>query len=581
MKPKLSLFAVLALILCVLVPGRVSASTLTVQNLNDSGVGSLRAAIAAASSGDTIDFAAALTGTITLTSGELLISQNMAISGPGASQLSVSGNHSSRVFEITAGLNVAISGLTITGGYAPDRGGGLLNDGSNLTLSADVVSDNVTFESATNQAVGGGVESRGGALAITGCQITGNQALAAAGASTFGDSFGGGVSVLAGTATISNSTFSHNLAQGGDKGTLGEASGGAIYSQSPTTVIGSTFDHNQAVGGSGSTGTFFVDYSFGGAIANSGSISIASSTFTHNEALGGNNSIGTGPPDFVGVGGAEGGALYSEVGTTAIVTTSVFDHNLAQGGKGNTGSGTVVLVGVGLGGAIVSGYGGSFEGPATLTVSNTTFTQNGVLGGDNNSGTATVAGLVGVGAGSSIANYAGGTASISGGSQFNQGQAAGGQQNTASGTGAVFAGLGSGAAIFNYLGNYASSAYGILNASALTIDGSTFDHNDAQGGGNGEGGGIANLLSATTTMSKVTIRQNQANGGVGRPGLGGGLYNDATSSLALTDCSVTRNRAKGSPGAGGGVYNIGTFSFDSATVIDDNHASTSGDNIGP
>ena len=57
-------------------------STLTVTSLADSGAGSLRADIAAAHSGDTIDFAPSLDGkTITLTKGELLINKNLTIAG--------------------------------------------------------------------------------------------------------------------------------------------------------------------------------------------------------------------------------------------------------------------------------------------------------------------------------------------------------------------------------------------------------------------------------------------------------------------------------------------------------------------
>jgi hypothetical protein len=44
---------------------------------------------------------------------------------------------------------------------------------------------------------------------------------------------------------------------------------------------------------------------------------------------------------------------------------------------------------------------------------------------------------------------------------------------------------------------------------------------------------------------------------------------------------VTRNQAHGSPGIGGGVYTLGTFTYDVATVIVHNHASTSGDDLGP
>ena len=73
-------------------------STLTVLNNLDSGAGSLRAEIAVANSNDTIIFAPSLNGkTITLTSGELDLTKNLTIQGPGASQLTVSGGNASRV----------------------------------------------------------------------------------------------------------------------------------------------------------------------------------------------------------------------------------------------------------------------------------------------------------------------------------------------------------------------------------------------------------------------------------------------------------------------------------------------------
>jgi hypothetical protein len=111
---------------------RTLPSTYTVTSLADSGPGSLRAALA--SGDDTVAFAKGLHGAINLTSGELLVTNSVTINGPGAKKLSVSGNDASRVFELATGLNVTISDLTITHGAAPDQGGGILNDGSNLTL---------------------------------------------------------------------------------------------------------------------------------------------------------------------------------------------------------------------------------------------------------------------------------------------------------------------------------------------------------------------------------------------------------------------------------------------------------------
>src|SRR5947209_6149575 len=60
------------------------ATTITVTNTNDSGPGSLRQALIDVNDGDTINFA--VTGTITLTSGELLVNRSIAIDGPGADQ---------------------------------------------------------------------------------------------------------------------------------------------------------------------------------------------------------------------------------------------------------------------------------------------------------------------------------------------------------------------------------------------------------------------------------------------------------------------------------------------------------------
>src|SRR5690606_27888979 len=57
--------------------------TLTVTNTNDSGPGSLRQAIADAGFGDTIIFDLPLPATITLTSGQLVVSNNLTIEGPG------------------------------------------------------------------------------------------------------------------------------------------------------------------------------------------------------------------------------------------------------------------------------------------------------------------------------------------------------------------------------------------------------------------------------------------------------------------------------------------------------------------
>ena len=101
--------------------------------------------------------------------------------------------------------------LTITGGFEFDQGGGILNDGNNLTLSGDSLSQNVAFERCDHQRSGGVIYSLGGTLNINGCQITGNKAIGAAGPSAAGDGIGGGVYIEAGTVALSNTTISDNL----------------------------------------------------------------------------------------------------------------------------------------------------------------------------------------------------------------------------------------------------------------------------------------------------------------------------------------------------------------------------------
>jgi hypothetical protein len=87
--------------------GRSLPSTFMVTNLADGGAGSLRRAILDANAqpgADMIRFApAARDGTIALTGGQLSITDDLVIDGPGAGRLAVSGNDASRVFQVSSG----------------------------------------------------------------------------------------------------------------------------------------------------------------------------------------------------------------------------------------------------------------------------------------------------------------------------------------------------------------------------------------------------------------------------------------------------------------------------------------------
>ena len=91
-----------------------------VTNCADSGTGSLRASIAAAASGETIDLSSLACSTITLTSGAIAIAQNgLTIVGPGEHQLTIDGNFNDRPQYAQAGDPSAIPtqwGLLVSSG---------------------------------------------------------------------------------------------------------------------------------------------------------------------------------------------------------------------------------------------------------------------------------------------------------------------------------------------------------------------------------------------------------------------------------------------------------------------------------
>ena len=133
-----------------LTPG-VRAVTLTVTNTSDSGPGSLRDAVAAASRGDGIVFDPSLAGRpIILTTGELLIDNDLTISGLGRQQTILDGNSASRIFRITEGTSVTLSDLTVRNGWPKEcladhrtrsEGGGIYNAGL-LELDRSLVTQN-------------------------------------------------------------------------------------------------------------------------------------------------------------------------------------------------------------------------------------------------------------------------------------------------------------------------------------------------------------------------------------------------------------------------------------------------------
>ena len=188
-----------------------SAATVTVANSNDSGAGSLRQAILSAVSGDTIQFNADLSGAvIVLTNGHLLLNKSLTINAATLpAGITISGNNSNRVMQISSSSVVNLRNLNIRDGYAPDAmypdnaGGGILNLGT-LTLTNCTV--------ANNQALlgidpgGGAIENNSASLILHNCTLSGNLTSGFGGAiENYGES----------TLTISQSTIAGNFASTG------------------------------------------------------------------------------------------------------------------------------------------------------------------------------------------------------------------------------------------------------------------------------------------------------------------------------------------------------------------------------
>lgn len=274
--------AVCALALATWAAGSASAATITVSNTNDSGAGSLRQAIAGASSGDTIVVPASAAH-YAVTSAPLTVNKSLTISGGGTASTvldAMGGAH--RVFEITVGT-VTISSLTITGasGVAENGGAISLAGAVALTLSGASVSGNTTAPGEDGAAID---THSGASLTVNASTIANNR-----GANN------GGALYLEGTTAITGSTFTGNQVTG---------DGGAIQNNGSLTVSASTIADNAAAengGGLYLAGTTVIANSTisgnragsdGGAINQGGSLTLTNDTISANESGNGHESGG-------------------------------------------------------------------------------------------------------------------------------------------------------------------------------------------------------------------------------------------------------------------------------------------------
>ncbi|MEH2279927.1 MAG: DUF4347 domain-containing protein, partial [Nostoc sp.] len=278
---------------------------------------------------------------ITLTSGQLKITDDLTILGTGASLLTVSGNNASRVFEISGlGRDVSIDGLKIANG---NDSGILVNNNTLLSLSNSNVSDNTSTSS------GGGIDNKG-TLKLTNTNVSDNTAT----------SSGGGInntgilsltksSVSDNTAASSgggiNNTGILSLTESSVSGNTATSIGGGIYSEENLKLNNSTVSNNTANSGAGiyngeasfSFGTATLTNSTvsgnkalenGGGIYNFNTFSLINSTITNNTADSNGDGVGNG-----------GGVFNSEptayTGGLVVVGNTIIAGNFDKSNSGD------------------------------------------------------------------------------------------------------------------------------------------------------------------------------------------------------------------------------------------------------
>ncbi|WP_242487456.1 MULTISPECIES: Ig-like domain-containing protein [unclassified Pseudomonas] len=336
-------------------------ATITVQNLNDSGGGSLRDALASAQNGDIVTFKDTLSGSSVALNTRLEVTKNITLDGDldnnGTADITLDGQYKTSVIKVDAGTTVVFDGLVITRGLSAGNGGNggfAAADalGAGISNFGDLTLKNVSV--TANAASGGG--GGGGVLAPT-----------VGGAGGGGGAVGGGTGGNGGIAGDGTGTYA------GTSGTANHGGHGGSYGA--TMNMGG--QGGSTTGGAGTTNTYGYSNGSAGGTASAGGLSIG----------GGGGGSGW---DFTGgKGGSAAGGIYNaSSGKLTIVGTSVITGNIGAGGGGGGGS----MVGSGTelnGGEAGRGVGAIWnKGSVLITVANFA-----ALNAANNAGGSGVGGL--------------------------------------------------------------------------------------------------------------------------------------------------------------------------------------------
>jgi hypothetical protein len=263
--------------------GPAHAATVQVTNCNDGGAGSLRAVVATASSGDTVDMRNLTCKLVTLTSGAIAVQQDdLVIRGPGLSRLAISGNRANSVFRHAGAGTLSLRGMTIKHGKidAVDAKGGCVYSAGSVDLYDVKIWHCGAFGAGTWRAEGGGMYVSGD-LTLNYSGLHSNSAVAGGGALVLGN-------LVAHRARIVANVARGWVGQGGGFRVIGSA-----------TIIYSTVADNVS-GWNGGGGQIFS------------SVHIANSTFSGNSAA------------------EQGGGLVTSNSNEKTIVNSTFSGNIAE-----------------------------------------------------------------------------------------------------------------------------------------------------------------------------------------------------------------------------------------------------------
>lgn len=314
------------------------AQPFVVSNTNDSGEGSLRQAVINANNNPGVDeivFDIDLPATITLTTGEITITDSLTISGPRADLLTIDPEGNSRVFLIefseTEDVEVTIRGIRFINGRSTN--GGAIENQETLSL-LNCIFENNSVEEDSPFPFAGAVDNFEATIElIRNCTFINNTA-----------EFGGAIFNDGAIKRIENSRFIGNSA----------SEGGAIINVAGTLELiqDTTFNENNA------------DIA-GGAVFNFASTinSISRSTFSNNTA------------------GTAGGAIINFLDNIESIVNSTFSGNSSEtGGSLYNIEGIVNISFTTIAGNEAESGGGIFtdsENPGTVRVRNSIVAFNG------------------------------------------------------------------------------------------------------------------------------------------------------------------------------------------------------------